>query len=51
MGQDLSHKRPWLFASLLAGLSFPATWLWLPIEGSIYAIIWKMAAVGLLVTG
>jgi uncharacterized membrane protein YhhN len=49
MGQDLSHKRPWLFASLLAGLSFPATWLWLPIEGSIYAIIWKMAAVGLLV--
>ena len=49
MGQDLAHKRPWLFASLLAGLSFPVTWLLLPIEGSFYAIIWKMAAVGLLV--
>lgn len=49
MGQDLAHKRPWLLASLLAGLSFPATWLLLPIEGSFFAIIWKMAAVGLLV--
>ena len=49
MGQDLAHKRPWLFASLVAGISFPATWLLLPIEGNIYAIIWKMAAVGLLV--
>ncbi len=49
MGQDLAHKRPWLFASLLAGLSFPVTWLLLPIEGGFYAIIWKMAAVGLLV--
>lgn len=49
MGQDLAHKRPWLLASLLAGLSFPATWLLLPIEGGVFAIIWKMAAVGLLV--
>jgi uncharacterized membrane protein YhhN len=49
MGQDLAHKRPWLLASLLAGLSYPATWLLLPIDGSIIAIIWKMAAVGLLV--
>jgi uncharacterized membrane protein YhhN len=49
MGQDLAHKRPWLLASLVAGLSFPATWLLLPIEGNLYAIIWKMAAVGLLV--
>ncbi|WP_373476522.1 lysoplasmalogenase family protein [Sphingorhabdus sp.] len=49
MAQDLAHKRPWLLASLIAGLSFPATWLWLPIEGGIFAIIWKMAAVGLLV--
>lgn len=49
MGQDLAHKRPWLLGSLLAGLSFPATWLLLPIEGSFFAIIWKMAAVGLLV--
>lgn len=49
MGQDLAHKRPWLLASLLAGLSFPATWLLLPTEGSFFAIIWKMAAVGLLV--
>jgi uncharacterized membrane protein YhhN len=49
MGQDLAHKRPWLLASLLAGLSFPVTWLLLPIEGSFFAILWKMAAVGLLV--
>ena len=49
MGQDLAHKRPWLLASLFAGLSFPVTWLLLPIEGSFYAIIWKMAAVGFLV--
>ncbi len=49
MGQDLAHKRPWLLASLLAGLSFPATWLLLPIEGSVFAVIWKMAAVGFLV--
>ena len=49
MGQDLAHKRPWLLASLLAGLSFPVTWLMLPIEGSFFAIIWKMAAVGFLV--
>lgn len=49
MGQDLAHKRPWLLVSLLAGLSFPATWLLLPFEGNLFAIIWKMAAVGLLV--
>jgi uncharacterized membrane protein YhhN len=49
MRQDLAHKRPWLLASLLAGLSFPATWLLLPFEGNLFAIIWKMAAVGLLV--
>ena len=49
MAQDLAHKRPWLLASLIAGISFPATWLWLPIEGGLFAIIWKMAAVGLLV--
>ncbi|HEV7234021.1 MAG TPA: lysoplasmalogenase [Sphingorhabdus sp.] len=49
MGQDLAHKRPWLLASLLTGLTFPATWLLLPLEGGLFAIIWKMAAVGLLV--
>lgn len=49
MGQDLANKRPWLLASLLAGLSYPATWLLLPIDGSVFAIFWKMAAVGLLV--
>jgi uncharacterized membrane protein YhhN len=49
MGQDLAHKRPWLLASLLAGLSFPATWLLLPFDGNLFAVIWKMAAVGLLV--
>ena len=49
MGQDLAHKRPWLLASLVAGISYPATWLMLPLDGGLFAIIWKMAAVGLLV--
>ncbi len=49
MGQDLAHKRPWLLASLVVGISFPATWLFLPFDGNIFAITWKMAAVGLLV--
>ena len=49
MGQDLAHKRPWLLASLLVGLTYPATWLLLPMDGNIFAIIWKMAGVGLLV--
>ncbi len=49
MGQDLAHKRPWLLGSLLVGLSYPASWLVLPIEGGLFAMLWKMAAVGLLV--
>jgi len=49
MAQDLAHKRPWLLASLIAGIRFPATWLILPIEGGLFAFLWKMAAVGLLV--
>ncbi len=49
MGQDLAHKRPWLLASLVTGISFPATWLLLPFEGNVIAMIWKVAAVGLLV--
>ena len=49
MGQDLAHKRPYLLGSLFAGISFPATWLFLPLDGGLFAMIWKMAAVGLLV--
>jgi uncharacterized membrane protein YhhN len=49
MGQDLAHKRPYLLGSLIAGISFPASWLFLPLDGGLYAMIWKMAAVGLLV--
>ena len=49
MTQDLAHKRPYLLASLIAGISFPATWLFLPLEGGLIALVWKMAAVGLLV--
>jgi hypothetical protein len=47
MKQDLAHRRPWLLASLVFGLSYPLLLLW-PIP-EIYTIIWKMAAVGLLV--
>lgn len=47
MGQDLAHKRPWLAASLLFGLSFPfAPQLAVPGLGVVF---WKMAAVGFLV--
>jgi uncharacterized membrane protein YhhN len=47
MSQDLAHKRPWLFASLAFGLTFPLSWqLALP---DYAAIAWKMAGVGLLV--
>ncbi len=49
MAQDLAHKRPYLLGSLIAGISFPATWLFLPLEGGLFAMVWKMAAVGLLV--
>jgi uncharacterized membrane protein YhhN len=49
MTQDLAHKRPYLLASLIAGISFPATWLFLPLDGGLIALVWKMAAVGLLV--
>ncbi len=47
MNQDLAHKRPWLLASLIFGLSYPFSWqLGLP---EMAAIAWKMAGVGLLV--
>lgn len=49
MAQDLAHKRPYLLGSLIAGISFPATWLFLPLDGGLIAMVWKMAAVGLLV--
>ena len=49
MSQDLAHKRPYLLGSLIAGISFPATWLFLPLDGGLIAMVWKMAAVGLLV--
>ena len=49
MSQDLAHKRPYLLGSLLAGISFPATWLFLPLDGGLIAMFWKMAAVGFLV--
>lgn len=47
MSKDLAHKRPWLFASLAFGLTYPLSWhLALP---DVAAIAWKMACVGLLV--
>ena len=49
MSQELAHKRPYLLGSLLAGISFPASWLFLPFDGGLIAMCWKMAAVGLLV--
>ena len=49
MEQDLAHKRPYLLGSLIAGISYPASWLFLPLEGGLLAMLWKMAAVGFLV--
>lgn len=47
MTQDLAHKRPWLVASLLFGLTYPMSWQFaLP---GIAAIAWKMCCVGMLV--
>jgi uncharacterized membrane protein YhhN len=47
MSQDLAHKRPFLLASLIFGLSYPlASYFAVP---ELFAIIWKMAAVGFLV--
>jgi uncharacterized membrane protein YhhN len=46
MQKDLAHKRPWLVASLLFGLTYPLSWtIGLP---EFAAIVWKMAGVGLL---
>lgn len=46
MTQDLAHKRPWLFGSLLFGLTYPLSWqLQMP---EMVAIAWKMGGVGLL---
>ncbi len=47
MTKDLAHKRPWLFASLFFGLTFPLSWqLDLP---DYLVIAWKMGGVALLV--
>jgi uncharacterized membrane protein YhhN len=47
VGQDLAHKRPWLLASLVFGLSYPLV-LALNVPG-IGVIIWKMGALACLV--
>jgi uncharacterized membrane protein YhhN len=47
LGQDLAHKRPWLLASLVFGLSYPLA-LALNTPG-IWAMIWKMGALACLV--
>lgn len=47
MNRDLAHKRPWLFASLFFGLTFPLSWqLGLP---DYLSIVWKMGGVALLI--
>jgi uncharacterized membrane protein YhhN len=46
MGQDLAHKRPWLVASLIFGLSYPLSWQ-LDWPGLVETL-WKMGGVGFL---
>ncbi|NJM49669.1 MAG: lysoplasmalogenase [Sphingomonadales bacterium] len=47
MKEDLAHKRPWLLASLLFGLSYPFAAIWHVPE--MFAVFWKMASIGSLV--
>jgi uncharacterized membrane protein YhhN len=47
MTEDLAHKRPWLLASLLFGLTYPLSWQF-AVPG-IAAIVWKIGGVGMLV--
>lgn len=47
MTQDLAHKRPWLVASLLFGLTYSLSWQF-AVPG-LAAIAWKMGGVGMLV--
>ena len=47
MGQDLAHKRPWLLASLLFGITYPLSWQ-LDLPG-IATVVWKMGGVALLI--
>jgi uncharacterized membrane protein YhhN len=47
MSKDLAHKRPWLLASLLFGLTYPLSWQFdLP---EFLSIAWKMGGVGMLI--
>ena len=47
MNRDLAHKRPWLFASLFFGLTFPLGWQFdLP---DYLSIAWKMGGVAMLI--
>jgi uncharacterized membrane protein YhhN len=46
MNRDLAHKRPWLFASLLFGITYPLSqYFGIP---EMVSVAWKMAGVGLL---
>jgi uncharacterized membrane protein YhhN len=47
MKQDLAHKRPFLLASLLFGISYPLS-AYLPLPG-LLVVLWKMAGLALLV--
>ncbi len=47
MKQDLAHKRPFLLASLLFGITYPLA-SYLPVPGML-AVLWKMAGLAFLV--
>jgi uncharacterized membrane protein YhhN len=47
MKQDLAHKRPFLLASLLFGISYPLA-AYLPLPG-LLVVLWKMAGLAFLV--
>jgi uncharacterized membrane protein YhhN len=47
MKQDLAHKRPFLLASLLLGISYPLS-AYLPLPG-LLVVLWKMAGLAFLV--
>jgi uncharacterized membrane protein YhhN len=47
MGQDLAHKRPFLFLSLVFGITYPLA-AYLPVPGLV-SVLWKMAGLAFLV--
>jgi uncharacterized membrane protein YhhN len=47
MALDLAHKRPWLLASLICGITYPLVHIF-PVPG-LWALVWKVAGLSFLI--